>query len=565
MVNNRTGAQIVCETLINEGVEVVFGLPGGAVLPLYGVLGQYTALRHVLVRHEQAAAMAADGYARVTGKAGVCIATSGPGATNIITGLAGAMMDSIPVVAVTGQVALNTIGTDAFQETDITGATMAVTKHNYLVKDPRDINRTIREAFFIATTGRQGPVLVDIPRDIFQATTEFETKTKMYLPGYSFPAEAPEEQVDELAEMLNQAQKPIILAGHGIVSARAFEELKQLAEKTSIPVATSLLGISSFPESHPLSVGFPGMHGMAYASIAIDEADLLLSLGARFDDRIVGDPNRFSVRSKKAQVDIDQCELGKSVKVDLAIHANVRTLLNQLNPKVKEAQHKSWLERIDQLKREHPLRRAAKNGQKPECKLRGPDVVTALSDVTKGDAIICTGVGQHQMWAAQYYQFTRYNSLLTSGGLGAMGFEVPSALGAQIGAPDRLVWSICGDGGFQMTLMELATVVENKLPVKYLIMNNGHLGMITQWQEMFYSGNHMADAYSANPDFVKLAEAYGVKAARVTQEADLTDAIREASEHPGPYLLDCIVERVENVYPMIPSGQSVAELIEEPV
>lgn len=559
----RTGAQIVCETLIDEGVSTMFGLPGGAVLPLYGVFSQYSQLRHVLVRHEQAAAMAADGYARVTGKPGVCIATSGPGATNLITGLATSMMDSVPVVAITGQVSSAAIGTDAFQETDITGSTLAVTKHNYLVTRAEDINRVLREAFHIARTGRPGPVLVDIPRDVFQAPAEFRRDEPLNLPGYHGTITAPEEQVERLAALINSAQRPVILAGHGAIIARAFKELRLLAEKAQIPVATSLLGISAIAEDHPLSIGFPGMHGMAYTSLALDEADLIISFGARFDDRIVGDIKRFAPRARKAHVDIDPCELNKTVRVDAAVNGDVRQVLKQLIPLTSIAKRPEWLERMETLKREHPLARKAEE-RSPDELLQGPEVIAALSQVTGGGAIICTGVGQHQMWAAQHYRFTRHNSLITSGGLGAMGYEVPSAIGVQIGAPEEQVWSICGDGGFQMTMMELATVAENRLPVKYLIMNNNHLGMIVQWQDMFYNKDYQACAYTANPDFAKLAEAYGIKAIKVSSRGQLEPALRQAAEHSGPVLLDCIIEKVENVFPMIPSGQSVQELIEEP-
>lgn len=559
----RTGAQIICETLIDEGVDTLFGLPGGAILPFYGVLRQYQQLRHVLVRHEQAASMAADGYARISGKVGVCVATSGPGATNLITGLATAMMDSIPVVAITGQVGTAAIGTDAFQETDITGTTLGVTKHNYLVHDAGDINRILREAFHIARTGRPGPVLVDIPRDIQQTPVEFRRDAPLNLPGYSTVGTGDLKEIKKLAEMINASKRPVILAGHGAVISRASDEVLNLAETAQIPVATSLLGISVIPSQHELSIGFPGMHGMAYASLALDEADLLISLGARFDDRIVGDVKRFAPNSKKAHVDIDVCELNKSVAVDVAINGDIKQVLLQLNPHVRPATRKEWLARMDQLKKEHPLTCKPKNGKKDQA-LHGPDVVAALSKVTKGEAVVCTGVGQHQMWAAQYYQFSRTNSMITSGGLGSMGYEVPSALGAQMGSPDREVWSICGDGGFQMTFMELATVAENKLPVKYLLLNNNHLGMIFQWQKMFYNQNYQACAYTGNPDFVKLAEAYGIKAFRISSHDELVPVLEKARAHSGPVVVDCVIEKVENVFPMIPSGQSVQELVEEP-
>lgn len=557
-----TGGQIVCEALLNEGVDVIFGLPGGAILPFYGELSKYPKLRHVLVRHEQGAAHAADGYARSTGKVGVACATSGPGATNLITGLATAMMDSAPIVAITGQVGRAAIGTDAFQETDITGATLPVTKHNYLVMRAQDIGPTIHEAFHIARTGRPGPVLIDIPKDVFQEVAEydFERDRIINLPGYNVRTTAIESQVEKAIELINEAERPAILAGHGVLISQAFDELRELAEKAEIPVVTTLLGISSFPEDHPLFVGFPGMHGLAYASLTLDESDLIVAIGSRFDDRIVGDPRRFAPNAKKIQIDIDPAEINKTLVADAPVIGDVKAVLRQINPKVKSTKHTAWVQRVEHLKAEHPSLKIRETDE-----LLGQHVVRALSDVTKGDAIICTGVGQHQMWAAQHYKFTHANSWFSSGGLGTMGYEVPSALGAQIGNPDRLVWSICGDGGFQMTLMELATAVENKLPVKYAILNNNHLGMITQWQGLFYDGDYQAETYSCNPDFVKLAEAYGIKGIRVTRQDQLEAAIREANEHPGPVIVDFVIEKVDNVYPMIPAGQSVNELIEDPL
>lgn len=560
VARNLSGGQIVCEALLNEGVDVVFGIPGGAILPLYGELSSYPKLRHVLVRHEQGGAHAADAYARSTGKVGVALATSGPGATNLITGLATAMMDSAPVVAITGQVGRAAIGTDAFQETDITGATLPVTKHNYLVMRAQDIGPTIHEAFHIARTGRPGPVLIDIPKDVFQemAEYEFERDSQVNLPGYKVPSTADESEIEAAVKLINEAERPVILAGHGVIISKAFDELKELAEKADIPVVTTLLGISGFPEDHRLSTGFPGMHGMAYSSLTLDEADLIVAIGSRFDDRIVGDPKRFATKSKKIQIDIDPAEINKTLKVEAPVVGDVRAVLGQINPKVNATKHTAWLQRVEHLKAEHPSLKIRETDE-----LLGQQVIKTLSDVTNGDAIVCTGVGQHQMWAAQHFEFKNANSWFTSGGLGTMGFEVPSAIGAQIGNPEKLVWSICGDGGFQMTSMELATAVENKLPVKYAILNNNHLGMITQWQGMFYDNDFQAETYSANPDFVKLAEAYGMKGIRVTSQDQLESAIKEANDHPGPVIVDFIIEKVDNVYPMIPAGQSVNELVEE--
>jgi len=559
MSKHLTGSQIVCEALLQEGVEVVFGIPGGAILPLYGVLSQYPDLRHILSRHEQGAAHSADGYARSTGKVGVAFATSGPGATNLITGLATAMMDSVPMVAITGQVGRAAIGTDAFQEADITGATLPVTKHNYLVMRADDLGATIHEAFHIARTGRPGPVLIDIPKDVFMEMGEYNPDAPIDLPGYKVPGKAEESEVEAAAKLINESERPVILAGHGVILSRSFDELKELAEKAQIPVVTTLLGISAFPEDHVLSAGFPGMHGMAYASLAIDQADLIINFGSRFDDRIVGDAKRFSTGSKKIHVDIDPAEINKSIQVEAPVIGNIKDVFAQLIPKVKQTTHVEWLQHVEHLKAEHPSLRI------PETdRLMGQHVVKALSDVTKGDAIITTGVGQHQMWAAQHYQFRNANSWLSSGGAGTMGYEVPSAIGAQVGNPDKLVWSICGDGGFQMTLMELATAVENNLPVKYAILNNNHLGMITQWQDFFYDGDFQAETYTANPDFVKLAEAYGMKGIRVTNQDALEAAIAEANAHDGPVIVDFVIEKVDDLYPMIPAGQSVQELIEDP-
>lgn len=559
MAKKLTGGEIVCEALLNEGVELVFGLPGGAILPLYGVLGRYPQLRHVLVRHEQGAAHAADGFSRASGKVGVAIATSGPGATNLITGLATAMMDSVPMVAITGQVGRAAIGTDAFQETDITGATMPVTKHNYLVTRVEDLGRTVHEAFHIARTGRPGPVLIDIPKDVQQETCEYDPDNdgKIRLPGYDIPRRADDSEIEVAAKLISESERPAILAGHGVIISRAFDELARLADKGDIPVVTTLLGISGISEDHRLHVGFPGMHGEAYASLTLDEADLIIAAGSRFDDRIVGDASRFATGAKKIHIDIDPVEINKTVQVEAPVIGNLKDVLEQLEASIEAVNRPEWLRRVEHLKAEHPSHFI------PESEtLLGQHVIRGISNVTAGNALVCTGVGQHQMWAAQHYRFTRPNSWLCSGGLGTMGYEVPSAIGAQFAQPESLVWSICGDGGFQMTMMELATAVENQLPVKYAIMNNNHLGMITQWQEMFYLGDTQADAYTANPDFVKLADAFGIKGMRVTSPDDVESAVEEANLHPGPVVVDFVIEKVDHVYPMIPAGGSVQELME---
>ena len=554
------GSQIVCESLLREGVEVIFGLPGGAILPLYQTLPEYPQLRHILVRHEQGAAHAADGYARVTGKPGVAWATSGPGATNLVTGIATAQMDSVPMVIVTGQVSRASIGSDAFQETDTTGITLPITKHNYLVMNAADIPRAIKEAFHIASTGRPGPVLVDIPKDVFLEEAEFVYPDEVDLPGYNPTLEGHPAQIKRAAKLIAEAQRPIILAGHGIIISQAYDEVRELAEKAQVPVITTLLGIGSFPDDHLLCVGMPGMHGMAYASLAIEEADLLIALGMRFDDRITGKTAAFAINSKKIHVEIDPSEIGKNVNVDVPIVGDLKLVLRELNKRVKPATHVEWVQRIEDLKRDHPSMLV-----RDTDKLIPQYVVKELSDATNGDAIVVTGVGQHQMWAAQHYTYRHPRSLVTSGGSGAMGYEVPGAMGAQVGRPDKVVWSVAGDGGFQMTMAELATLVENKIPVKFAIINNSFLGMVRQWQEFFYHKSYVATGYSHNPDFVKLAEAFGMLGIRVTDKTQVRSAIMQAMEYDGPALVDFVVEEEENVYPMIPAGQTINDLIEEPL
>ncbi len=556
-----SGAEIVCESLLKEGVDVLFGLPGGAVLPFYGALAKYPSLRHILVRHEQAAVMAADGYARATGRVGVCVATSGPGATNLVTGIASAQMDSIPIVAITGQVPRAAIGRDAFQETDVTGITLPITKHNYLVLDVNDIAPAIKEAFHIAGTGRPGPVLVDIPKDVLlDERTEFVWPERVNLSGYNPPREGAPEDVAHAAKLINEAERPIILAGHGILISHAYDELRELAEKAQIPVITTLLGISSFPSDHFLSLGMPGMHGMAYASLAIDRADLLISLGMRFDDRVTGRLRDFAPNAKVIHVDIDPSEVNKNVKALAPIVGDLKCVLQQLVPQVQPNVHLDWLRTVDTLRAEHPsVHIRQTDALLPQFVLR------ELSSITQGDSIIVTGVGQHQMWAAQYCAFHEPNTLITSGGLGSMGFEVPAALGAKVGRPEKTVWTIAGDGGFQMTMCDLATAVENNIGVKFAIFNNNSLGMVHQWQDLFYEKDYFATEYSGNPDFVKIAEAYGIPGFKVTEKGQVAGAIRNAMETPGPVLIDFWVKQDENVYPMIPAGESIHEMMEEPV
>jgi len=555
-----TGAEIVCESLLKEGVDVMFGLPGGAILPLYGALSRYPQLRHILCRHEQAAAMAADGYARATGRVGVCAATSGPGATNLVTGIASAHMDSVPIVAITGQVPRPAIGRDAFQECDVTGITLPITKHNYLVMDVADLAPAIKEAFYVARTGRPGPVLVDIPKDVLLGErAEFVWPEQVNIPGYNPPQDADREQVAVAARLINEAERPVILAGHGVLISHAYEELRQLAERAQIPVVTTLLGISAFPTDHYLNAGMPGMHGMAYASLAVDQADLVIALGMRFDDRVTGRLRDFAPRARIIHVDIDPSELHKNIKANAPVLGDLKCVLRQLLPLVERRVHMEWLRRVDSLRAEHPsLRIRDTEALLPQY------VMQQLSELTDGKAIIVTGVGQHQMWAAQHYGFKEPNTLITSGGLGAMGFEVPAALGAKVGCPDRTVWSIAGDGGFQMTMCDLATAVESGINVKFAILNNGVLGMVRQWQEFFYNKDYCATVYSANPDFVKLAEAFGITGIRVKDKSQVAPAIQQAMAIPGPVVVDFVIKQDENVYPMIPAGESVGEMMEEP-
>ena len=556
----KKGSQIVCESLLREGCDVVFGIPGGAILPLYQALPEYPELRHILTRHEQGASLAADGYARVTGRPGVAFATSGPGATNLVTGIASAQMDSVPLVIVPGQVNSWTIGSDAFQETDITGITLPVTKHNLLVMDASEISSAIKEAFYIANSGRPGPVLVDIPRNIFVQEVEYEEPGELNLPGYNPNLAGHSGQIKKAADLIKKSEKPVIIAGHGVIISKAYDELKELAEKAQIPVITTLLGISCFPEDHVLWSGWPGMHGMAHSSLAIEEADLIIALGMRFDDRITGNPSKFATNSKKIHVDVDPSEIGKNISVDVPIVGDVKEVLGRLNPQVVSGTHTDWLKRIEALKEDHP------SLDIPETsKLLARQVIKDLSDETRGNATIVTGVGQHQMWAAQHYRFKNPSTFLTSGGSGTMGYEVPAAMGAQVGNPESTVWSIAGDGGFQMTLCELATIAENRLPIKFAILNNNFLGMVRQWQEIFFDGSYVSTSYTGNPDFVRLAESYGIKGIRVTDKSQVKSAIAEAMEHDGPVVVDFIVEQEENVYPMIPSGMTVYDMIEEPV
>jgi len=553
-----TGAQIICESLVKEGVEVIFGILGGALLPLYDALPQYPQLRHILVRHEQGAAHAADGYARATGKVGVCFATSGPGATNLVTGIANAHLDSVPMVAITGQVARPFIGKDAFQEVDITGITLPITKHNYLVTDADSLPGIMKEAFYLAGTGRPGPVLVDLPRDVQQEQAEFNYPDKVDLPQYKPTLQGHPAQIKKAAKLLGESQRPLIIAGRGIIISKAYDELKELVEKAQIPVVTTLLGTSCFPESHALSYGMIGMHGMAYANMAVDAADLIIAIGMRFDDRATAKVSAFAPHAQIIHIDIDPAEIGKNVRVDVPIVGDVKLVLSELNKLVSKTKHIDWVRKLDDWRKEHPSL-IIRDG----ASLLPQYVVRQIYEATKGDSIIVTGVGQHQMWAAQYYWYDKPNTFISSGGLGTMGFGLPASIGAKVGCPDSTVWCIDGDGSFQMTIQELATIAQEKVGVKIAILRNAYLGMVRQWQEMFYGKRYVATPLSS-PDFVKIAEAYGLPALRVKRRQEVAPAIQKAMAEPGAFLIDFIVEPEENVYPMVPPGAALAEVLEEP-
>jgi acetolactate synthase-1/2/3 large subunit len=554
----KTGAQILCESLVKEGVEVIFGYPGGAVLPLYDTLPQYPQLRHILVRHEQGAAHAADAYARVTEKAGVCLATSGPGATNLVTGIANACLDSSPVVAITGQVATPFVGKDAFQEIDITGITLPITKHNHLVLDVRELAQVVKEAFHIAQAGRPGPVLIDIPRDVFQQETEFVYPDKVDLPGYKPTLFGHPAQIKKAAEMINGAERPIIIAGRGVVVSKAFAGLRELAEKAQIPVITTLLGIGCFPETHVLSFGMLGMHGMIYANKAVDNADVIVAIGMRFDDRATGVVSSFAPQARIIHVDIDPAEIGKNVRVNVPIVGDIRNVLEALNQQIVPRDHIEWFNQLDQWRQEHPAIEIRESDA-----LLPQYVIRQIYEFTQGEATIVTGVGQNQMWSAQFFFYDKPNRLVSSGGLGTMGFELPGAVGAKVGRPNETVWCIAGDGGFQMTIQELATIAQENLAIKIAIINNGYLGMVRQWQELFYRRRYVHTQLSC-PDFAKIAEAYGIPALRVRDKIEVASAIDKAMEHRGPFLIDFAVEPEENVFPIVPPGATLVEALELP-
>ena len=553
------GAEIICQSLIREGVEILFGHPGGAILPFYDALWAYPQLRHILVRHEQAAAHAADAYSRVSGKVGVCVATSGPGATNLVTGIMGAKADSVPMVAITGQVARTALGSEAFQECDICSITATCTKKSFMVMSANDLAPTIREAFAIAQEGRPGPVLIDIPRDVQleMADAEFPEVTPLRYPDLSAETKG---NLQAAARLINEAERPLIISGHGVLASGATAQLRGLAETTGIPVITTLLGLSSFPSVHPLNLGMLGMHGMYWANIAVDEADLIVGVGMRFDDRVTGRASTFAPHARIIHVDIEPTQIGRNVPVEVALPGDAKAVLQALTPLVSHTPRSNWMEHINRMRREHPSLAIP-----PSDKLQTQHVMSGLNHLLQEDpgAMVVTGVGQHQMWAAQFLSFNVANTFVSSGGQGAMGFEVPAALGMQAARPEATVWSIAGDGGFQMTLQELITAAEEKLPVKYALINNGHLGMVRQWQEMYFD-NHLKAVPVPGPDYMKLAEAYGVGAVRVSEQEEVLPALRKAKAHDGPFLIEFVVDQATNVYPMVPPGGSLADTIEDP-
>ena len=559
-----TGSEILWATLEGEGVTTVFGYPGGAILPAYDALRKFP-IRHVLVRHEQGAAHMADGYARASGKVGVCVATSGPGATNLVTGIATAMLDSVPMVCITGQVSSKVLGTDAFQEVDITGITLPITKHNYVATKAEDVAPMIREAFLVAQSGRPGPVLVDITKDAQQATAEFDFAAAAPKPHRPHPMLKTESaSILEAARLIRAAKKPVILAGHGIIQSNAYAQVRTLAERMQIPVASTLLGLGAFPASHPLSLGMMGMHGEAWVNHAIQSSDLLIACGMRFDDRVTGTLATYAPTAKKIHIEIDPAEINKNVKADVALIGDLKEALEALLPHLPprdDKQESAWLREIAAGKGEcavRDIRNLPDSGH-----LYAAHVMHDLWRATEGKAIIVTDVGQHQMWEAQYYRHDEPRTLITSGGLGTMGFALPAAIGAKIACPDKEVWVVAGDGGFQMTAAELATAAQENLDLNIAIVNNGYLGMVRQWQEFFYDKNYESTPL-LSPDFVKLAGAHGIRGTAVRKRSEVLPAVAEARQHKGPYLINFLVEKEDSVYPMIPAGSALHEMIRRP-
>ena len=558
-----TGAQILLESMKREGVDVLFGYPGGAVIDIYDELPRHPELRHVLVRHEQGAVHAADGYARASGKVGVSLVTSGPGATNAVTGIATAYADSIPLVVFTGQVPTQLIGNDAFQEVDIVGITRPCTKHNFLVKDISKLALTIRQAFYLARSGRPGPVLVDLPKDVMQKRTEFVWPEDVYMRSYNPTYKPNLNQLRRSVEELAKAERPVILAGGGVIMSNAAEALTGLARKLSIPVTCTLMGLGGFPATDPLWLGMVGMHGTYAANLAINNCDVLMCVGARFDDRVTGRLAAFAPKARIVHIDIDPTSIRKNVEVHVPVVGDCRMALEgiseicdaKLENKDWAGEHAAWLAAVAEWKSSKPLCYQENGNIKPQA------VIEALYDITGGDAIIATEVGQHQMWVAQFYSFTKPRTLLTSGGLGTMGYGFPASVGAQFAFPDKKVIAVAGDGSLQMNIQELATVVSNKLPIKVVILNNRYLGMVRQWQELFYNNNYSSTNMEAQPDFVKLAEAYGAEGYRIEKAEDMRAVLEKALASPNPAFIDVVVEREENVYPIVPAGAALDEML----
>lgn len=557
-----SGSHILCEALVREGVELLYGYPGGAIMPFYDALTSYPKLHHVLVRHEQAAAHAADGYARATGKVGVCVATSGPGATNLVTGLATAYMDSTPVVAITGQVARPFIGRDAFQETDVLGLTQPITKHNFLVERVEDLADIVHEAFRLAKGGRPGPVLIDVPKDVQFAKTLYRPSASVtsfeYFQATRVSRPAPE-AIARAEALIAHAQRPVIMAGHGVILSRAYEELLAFAEKSGIPVITTLLGLSAFPETHPLAIGMPGMHGPAHVNNAIGACDLIVGVGLRFDDRVTGKVSEFAPNAQIIHIDIDASEMHKVKPATVPIVSDAKAALAALTEAIEPGDHSAWLGEIRSWEAAANERgRVTQNEDYPDP----TTILQAIREETKGQAIVVSDVGQHQMWTARFYTWTRPNSHITSGGLGTMGFALPAAMGVKMGLPHETVWVVAGDGGIQMNIQELATLKQQGVEVKVAIMNNGYLGMVRQWQEFFHNHNY-SETPITGPDYVKLADAYGLKGMRITKREEVAQAVHEAMQTEGTVIIDFVIESESNVYPMVAPGAAITNMIEE--
>ncbi|HLX58673.1 MAG TPA: biosynthetic-type acetolactate synthase large subunit [Ktedonobacteraceae bacterium] len=558
-----TGSQILCEALIREGVNLMYGYPGGAIMPFYDALTSYPMLRHVLVRHEQAAAHAADGYARATGKVGVCVATSGPGATNLVTGLATAFMDSTPIVAITGQVARPFIGRDAFQETDVLGVTQPITKHNFLVRRVEDLAEIVHEAFRLARGGRPGPVLIDVPKDVQFAKTLYPAPVPISSIEHYRVTRLPQPSaatIEKAARIIGEARRPLLMTGHGVILSNAYDELQAFAGKTDIPVITTLLGLSAFPETHPLAIGMPGMHGPAHVNRAIGKADLIIGVGLRFDDRVTGKVSEFAPHARFIHIDIDASEMHKVKHAAVPIVADAKAALTALVDAVETGDHSDWLGEIRSWEAKDAGRSAQiqRNQHYPDP----TSILEAIREATGGDAIIVTDVGQHQMWTARHYTWTRPNSHITSGGLGTMGFALPAAMGVKMGVPDANVWVVAGDGGIQMNIQELATLKQHGITVKVAIMNNGYLGMVRQWQHFFHNHNY-SETPITGPDYVKLADAYGLTGMQITRREDVQAAVRKAMETEGAVIIDFVIESEANVYPMVAPGSAITNMIEE--